>query len=233
MNKKLLIGLVSIGTLVIGSVAYAQSSFLDRLLELTSTKITNAVMGTQSQGELKLGATQTYPLHTVQNPSSYDQLFTWGVLENAGTTWLTGAVGVSSTLTVSGATTLASSLTVGTSFSAATTTLSGHLISGGGTPAAPVVGGASWVAGTLTGNDTAGTVSSTAAASTPGQITVNFATAFSSAPRCVISLANTLAGVDATSTGRVFVTSSVSAFSINFPIAVPPSAYVFNYLCLQ
>lgn len=231
MNKKLALGLGIVGALVlVGGAVASSGSFLDKLLELTSTKLANQLSGTQGAPvEETLGATQTYPLHFL-NATAYDQVFTWGGLENAGVTWLTGAVNASSTMTISGATTLGSSLTVSGALTAATTTVNGHLIVGAGTPTV-AVGGASWAAGTLSGDDVTGFVSSTAAASTPGQITVNFGAAYAVAPICTISLANVV--TNATSTGAVFVTSSLSAFSINFPLAVAPQAYVFNYHCLQ
>lgn len=171
--------------------------------------------------ERPLGATQTYPNH-VLNATAFDTLFAWGGFETDGAAYFDSSVSISGN----------GSLTVTGTVSLSTTTINGHVITGGGAPSAtPVVGGTSWTAGTLSGNDVAGAVSSTPAASTPGQITVNFGTAFASAPVCTITLANAI--VTATSTDFVFVTSSANNFSINFPVAVPPQAYKFNYHCLQ
>lgn len=152
-----------------------------------------------------------------------------GAMTVTGASSFTGAVTLtnltatnvtSTNLAVSGATTLA------------TTTINAHLIVGAGTPTV-AVGGAGWTAGTLSGDDVTGSVSSTPAASVAGQITVNFTTVYASAPVCNISLASTLGASPSTSTNSVFVTSSASAFSINFPTPTVPQAYRFNYICLQ
>lgn len=153
-----------------------------------------------------LGATQTYPLHALTNPTSLDQLFTWGVVENAGTLWQTGAMNVSSTPTFG--------LHIGTS---------------GATPVV-AVGGAAWTAGTISGNDIKGMVSSTPAAGTAGQITINFAVPYTIAPVCDATPANS---ATVTTTADIFVTSSVSSFSINYPNGANPVANLWTYQCLQ
>lgn len=153
-----------------------------------------------------LGSTQTYPLHLVQNPTSFDQVFAWGGLENAGTLWQTGAMNVSTT-----------------------PTFGLHLGTSGAVPTL-AVGGAGWTAGTISGNDIKGVVSSTPAANTAGQITVNFATAYTVAPICDATPANS---VTVTTTNDIFVTTTVSGFSINYQNPANPVANLWTYQCIQ
>lgn len=165
--------------------------------------------GLHSKKSAFLGATQTYPIHLIQNPTSFDQLFAWGGMENAGTLWQTGPLNASSTLT------------------AATTTISGHLITLGSAPTV-AAGGSGFSAGTVISGstDVDGQVSSTVATANGGVVTINFATAFATAPYCVFANASV-------ATDTYYVTSTVGAVSLNLPAGLIAGAHSWNYQCNQ
>lgn len=110
------------------------------------------------------------------------------------------------------------------------TTLLAHLLSTSNAVPTVAVGGAGYAAGiTLAGStDVKGTVSSTVATANSGLITVNFFSAYTSAPVCVATPAVLNAQTD-----TYFVTSSISSFSINTPAGLTAGAHQWNYHCIQ
>lgn len=212
-TKALFIGAIALVLLSVGSVASAAGS-RSSFVELVAEKVAALLVGGQIEAPLGdlLGAASNRPIQLVHD--YVNGLFVSGsqIFDKDANATLPG------TLSVTGA----SSFTDAATFNK-------HIITGGGTPTV-AVGGASWAAGTLTGNDSKGVVSSTPAAGTAGQITVNFATAWGAAPICVISAADTNT---ATSSEIVYVTSSVSSFAINYKSAANPVANKWNYHCIQ
>lgn len=133
-------------------------------------------------------------------------------------------------LNVFGATVL-KTLSITGATSLATTTVTGHFITTGSVPTL-VAGGSGYsvvstnaIAGSA---DSDGAVTTTVATANAGILTIKFATAFSAAPFCNVSNANAQAATD-----TYYVTSTVSAFSINFPAGLTGGVHQYNYQCNQ
>lgn len=160
----------------------------------------------------------------------------------AGTTTLQGAVGINSNLAVRGSlnvggTISAASINVG---SLAITTINvsgslnfgGHIVPGGATPQTKISTGASGGTVTISGNDTAGTITITIGS---GQIVagelaiITFQKAFATTPKVQLTPIN-----PASSALNYYATRSASFFTVDTATAPTTGAsYVFDYLVTQ
>ncbi|MCC7356497.1 MAG: hypothetical protein IT410_02680 [Candidatus Doudnabacteria bacterium] len=123
----------------------------------------------------------------------------------------------------------ASGVTVGTNVTLGPAT--SHLISSQTTAPTPSVTGAGYSGATLSSgsSDTKGKISATVGAGA-GTLVVTFQTAYASAPVCTVSPATDTGQVDA---GKVYVTSSTTALTLNFVASTTGGAETWNYICIQ
>lgn len=188
-------------------------------------------------GQIKVGGSLSLPGITVSGTSSFDQV-ELNSLSIAGDANIQGQLTVSNNLTVNGGGSFSGNLSAD-SLSIDTLQLNGdiqlnrHIDAGGGTPGrsngtALGSGGTA----TISGTDTAGTVTINTGGSAPSGcfITVNFKQSFNSTPHVVISpVGSTAAGLS------YYVNRSSSSFSI-CTTSNPPdntASIIFDYIIID
>lgn len=187
-------------------------------------------------GTLKVGGPLSLPGLTVGGQTTLGQVGINGGLNVAADTTLQGALTVQKNLTVVGAASFGS-LNIST-ISVTTLQLKGdlslnqHIITSGGVPGrtngtALGSGGSA----SVSGSDTAGTVSINTGSSPPAGcfVTVNFAKSFGGTPHVVISPSNSSAGALQYYTNRS--SSNFSICTVSVPAA--SATYVFDYVVIN
>jgi hypothetical protein len=187
-------------------------------------------------GAIKVGNGISLPTLTVTGSGSFGQLGTGGNLNVGGDTNLQGQLTVSKNLNVTGsanfgnlsvATLSVTSLQVKSDF-----TFSRHIVTGGGVPNR-TPGTAIGIGGTVTvsGSDTAGTVTVNTGSSPPAGlfITVDFVQHFATTPHVVVTpVGSTAAGL------QYYVNRDSTSFSIG-TVNTPPaqSSFSFDYIVID
>lgn len=188
-------------------------------------------------GALKVGGPLSLPTITVSGNGTFGQLQVNDTLGVAGNTTVQGALTVQKDLSVSGAANFGS-LSV-SSLSVTTLQLTGdlnvvrHIVTSGTSVVRSSSGTALGAGGTVSvsGTDTAGTVTINTGSNPPAGlfISVNFAQAFATTPRVIISPVGFAAG-----SVTYYVTRSTTGFSIG--CATPPpagSSFSFDYMVID
>lgn len=187
-------------------------------------------------GAIKVGGAFAVPSISVGGGGTFGQLGVNGGLNVGGDTTLQGGLAVQKNLTVSGTASFGnlsiSQLSVSTLLLRNDLSLSRHVVTSGGVPArtnGTAVGGGGNA--TVSGSDTAGTVSVNTGSSPPAGcfINISFTQKYANTPHVVISPSNSSAGSLDYYTNR-----SSSGFSIctaNVPAA--STSYIFDYIVLD
>jgi hypothetical protein len=187
-------------------------------------------------GSLKVGGPLSLPSLTVAGAGNFTQVGVSGQLSVGGDTNLQGQLTVQKNLNVTGAASFGSlsvaslsvtSLQVKNDFS-----LSKHIVTNGGTPGrtpGTALGGGGTVS--ISGSDTAGTVSINTGGSPPAGlfVTVTFAQRYAVTPHVVITPVGSAAGGL-----QYYINRDASGFSIG--VTSPPpagSSFAFDYIVIQ
>lgn len=184
-------------------------------------------------GSIKVGGGLSLPSITVGGTSNFSQVEVNSTLSVAGNTTLQGQVNIQKNLTVAGSGSFGS--LSASQLSASTLQLSGDLVlshhittNGGGPSKANGTALGSGGTASVSGSDTAGTVSVNTGSGPPAGcfVTINFSQRFSSTPHVVISPSNSSAGALSYYTNRYATGFSICTAST----PASGTTYLFDYI---